>query len=91
MTLLGVSSWTWIMRSPSQDHPPVPPARPADGHRGGHRVRHLVPTGGVRLPAPGRVRADHLDHGLLYTIPSLALFVLLLPFTGLSITTAEIV
>lgn len=28
--------------------------------------------------------------GLLYTIPSLALFVLLLPFTGLSTTTAEI-
>lgn len=28
--------------------------------------------------------------GLLYTIPSLALFVLLLPFTGLSITTAEV-
>ena len=28
--------------------------------------------------------------GLMYTIPSLALFVLLLPFTGLSITTAEI-
>jgi len=28
--------------------------------------------------------------GLLYTIPSLALFVLLLPFTGLTTTTAEI-
>ena len=28
--------------------------------------------------------------GLLYTIPSLALFVLLIPFTGLSTTTAEI-
>jgi osmoprotectant transport system permease protein len=28
--------------------------------------------------------------GLLYTIPSLALFVLLLPLTGLSITTAEV-
>jgi osmoprotectant transport system permease protein len=28
--------------------------------------------------------------GLLYTIPSLALFVLLVPFTGLSIVTAEI-
>jgi osmoprotectant transport system permease protein len=28
--------------------------------------------------------------GLLYTIPSLALFVLLLPFTGLSITTVEV-
>ena len=28
--------------------------------------------------------------GLLYTIPSLALFVLLLPFTGLSVTTAEV-
>lgn len=28
--------------------------------------------------------------GLLYTIPGLALFVLLLPFTGLSITTAEV-
>ena len=28
--------------------------------------------------------------GLLYTIPSLALFVILLPFTGLSTTTAEI-
>jgi osmoprotectant transport system permease protein len=28
--------------------------------------------------------------GLLYTIPSLALFVALLPFTGLSVTTAEI-
>ena len=28
--------------------------------------------------------------GLLYTIPSLALFVLLIPITGLSITTAEI-
>ncbi len=28
--------------------------------------------------------------GILYTIPSLALFVLLIPFTGLSITTAEI-
>jgi len=28
--------------------------------------------------------------GLLYTIPSLALFALLVPFTGLSVTTAEI-
>lgn len=28
--------------------------------------------------------------GILYTIPSLALFALLIPFTGLSITTAEI-
>jgi osmoprotectant transport system permease protein len=28
--------------------------------------------------------------GLLYTIPSLALFALLIPFTGLSVTTAEI-
>jgi osmoprotectant transport system permease protein len=28
--------------------------------------------------------------GLLYTIPSLALFVLVLPFTGLSITTVEV-
>ena len=28
--------------------------------------------------------------GLLYTIPSLALFALLIPFTGLSITTAEV-
>jgi osmoprotectant transport system permease protein len=28
--------------------------------------------------------------GLLYTIPSLALYVLLLPFTGLSITTVEV-
>jgi len=28
--------------------------------------------------------------GLLYTIPGIALFVLLLPFTGLSITTAEV-
>jgi osmoprotectant transport system permease protein len=28
--------------------------------------------------------------GILYTIPSLALFVLLIPFTGLTVTTAEI-
>lgn len=28
--------------------------------------------------------------GLLYTIPSLALFVLLVPYTGLSVTTAEV-
>ena len=43
-----------------------------------------------RPPAP-RLRADHRrSTGILYTIPSLALFALLVPITGLSLLTAEI-
>ncbi len=53
----------------------------------------LVDLCAARLGGPSQqthLRPHHLDSGVLYTIPSIALFVLLVPFTGLSLLTAEI-
>ena len=88
--LLAITSWEWIIRN-----------RKVILHLLLQHVQLTVVavTVGFLISFPLAVyayrhRAAYLPitwiTGLLYTIPSLALFVLLLPFTGLSITTVEV-
>ena len=71
------------VRPPRRDRLPAPAACRTDGHRGRGRVRHLAPARDLGhrhrwiVAAPVTAVA-----GLLYTIPSLALFALLMPHHG---------
>ena len=65
-------------------------ARQAHGDRRRDRLRPRV-RGGARRAAPVLVRAAVRPFSaLVYTIPSLALFQLLVPITGLTVTTVEV-
>ena len=78
-------------RQPRRDRRGDPRAPRAHPHRGRRRVR---PQPRPRASAIYRWRRLYGPvagvAGLLYTIPSLALFAVLVPFTGLSVLTAEI-
>ena len=70
--------------------PALVAARRADRDRGRDRLRDRVRARAPRAPVPPARAAVRLVSALLYTIPSLALFQLLVPFTGLTTTTVEI-
>ena len=76
--------WNWVQAELERHAVPgAAPARRADAHRGRHRLRHRVRAGPGR-PPPRLGRAPvTIVTGVLYTIPSLALFQLLVPITGL--------
>ena len=58
--------------------------------RGAARAGDRVPAGAARPPLPRLEAASSASRTGIYTIPSLALFPLLVPFTGLSPTTVVI-
>ena len=82
-------NWDWIRsnipRSRRDDRPPDP-----DRHRGRRRVRDQLRLA-LLIYRERRFYGPLTGiSGVIYTIPSLALFVVLVPVTGLSVLTAEI-
>jgi osmoprotectant transport system permease protein len=62
----------------------------ADGHRGRRRCVIAFVLSLLALRIPALYGPITWTTGILYTIPSLALFALLIPYTGLSLLSAEI-
>ena len=84
--------WDWV-----HEHwgdtlgPALVAAHRADGDRGRDRLRARVRARAARAPAAAASSSrSAIVSALLYTIPSLALFQLLVPFTGITRTTVEI-